>query len=70
MKIVNPVGRTVNTGAEAHFAIEPRACMCSSTGGTSFATTRGSGDHCFHCGCSCGMSSDNAFTARYTVRAS
>ncbi len=38
--------------------------------GGDFSGTRGSGDHCFHCGCSCGMSSDNDFTATFTIRES
>lgn len=70
MKIVNPVGRTVNTGAEAHFEIAPRACMCSSIVQGAFAGARGDKDHCLRCGCNCGMSSDNQFTAKFTVRAS
>lgn len=71
MKVVNPVGRTVDTGVEAHFTIQPKACMCSSTGPAGqFATKRGSNDHCFHCGCGCGMSSDNEFTAKFTIRSS
>lgn len=70
MKVVNPYGRTVSTSMEeTHFAVHPRACMCSWDGGD-YSGTRGSGDHCFHCGCSCGMSSDNDFTATYTIRES
>jgi len=69
MKVVNPYGRTVSTGEEAHFAVQPRACMCSTEGGE-YASERGSGDHCFHCGCSCGMSSDNDFVATFTIRES
>ena len=26
MKVVNPYGRTVSIGEEAHFAVQPRAC--------------------------------------------
>lgn len=69
MKVVNPYGRTVSIGEEAHFAVQPRACMCSTEGGE-YASERGSGDHCFHRGCSCGMSSDNDFVATFTIRES
>lgn len=50
MKRVNPYGRTVNSGLEAH--ITPRACMCGATGGE-YTTARGTTDSCFHCGCDC-----------------
>lgn len=69
MKVVNPVGRTVNTGTEAHLAIQPRACMCAQDQ-YDFIGTRGSGDNCTHCGCTCGMRYDNDFVAQFTFRKS
>ena len=67
MKLINPVGREVNSGVEANYQM--RACMCSSG---LFATAQGD-DSCFHCGCAC--SSDKYFAgndanAYITVRKS
>ncbi|MCE3202821.1 hypothetical protein D3C81_2213130 [compost metagenome] len=54
MKLINPIGRDINSGLEAHF--EPMACMCGSGGGQ-FTGARGNSDSCFHCGCDCTSSS-------------
>ena len=66
-KLINPVGREVNSGAEASY--QTRACMCSSG---MYATAKGD-DSCFHCGCNCSSlkyDSNNDSNAFWTVRSS
>ena len=67
MKVINPVGRDVNTGVEAHASVL-RACMCE-WDEASFAAAKGS-DGCFHCGCNCGMTNGNTQKATITIRKS
>ena len=64
MKVINPIGRP-----KANDGIQPRACMCDIVPGE-FQQTRGSGDGCFQCNCSCGMRYDNRFVAQFTIRES
>lgn len=69
MKLVNPVGRQISSGAEAHF--EPRACMCGTS--TLFTGDRGYKDSCLHCGCDCTSSkygSGNSRNAATTIHRS
>ena len=47
MKIVNPLGKTVNKNDE--LSADPRGCMCSSGANT----TRQNAGSCFICGCQC-----------------
>lgn len=50
MKIVNPIGRIIDTGIEAKYSL--RACICSDTT-TNFSSNR-TGGHCpSSCGCNC-----------------
>ncbi len=70
MKLVNPLGRSVNSELYTGSGTEPMACMCS--GGSAYASARGK-DKCFKCGCSCSnatLASGNSKTAFWTVRKS
>ncbi|RGK43067.1 Apre_1838 family putative sactipeptide bacteriocin [Dorea formicigenerans] len=64
MKRVNPYGRTVSSGLEAH--ITPRACMCGADGGQ-YTGARGSSDSCLHCGCDCTESAYSSGNSRNSL---
>jgi len=50
MKLINPVGREVNSGLEANSLVQPLACVCSNW--DQYVGGKGN-DSCFHCGCAC-----------------
>lgn len=67
MKNINPIGREVCTGTEAHYDL--RACMCSQEFGA--ARDELGADDCMHCGCDCnGNYNYNRNEASTTVRTS
>lgn len=71
MKLVNPVGRMVTSGVEAHYDVTPYACMCGTS--TMFTGARGYKDNCIHCGCDCTSSnygSGNKRNAATTIHTS
>ena len=67
MRVVNPIGRKIETKAAANAVM---ACYCGTD--TTFAVARTPNDKCFHCGCSCDMIdySGTYMHAQVTVRTS
>lgn len=51
MKLINPIGRKVETVINANSLA--RACMCKNDDYNSFSTANTTADTCEHCGCDC-----------------
>lgn len=68
MRIINPIGRKIDTSFAANNVIN--ACMCHTQ--NAFLTARTTADTCGHCGCQCGiiLSDGNFLTASGTNRTS
>ncbi len=61
MRVINPIGRKIDSVAAAHGVA--RGCMCGSW--TNYANSRTTTDNCSHCGCNC--KEEDGDTTRYST---
>ena len=64
MRVVNPVGRKIDSEAAANLV---RACYCGTDSGFAVANTENGPDNCFHCGCSCELVQSGGTEAHASV---
>lgn len=64
MRVVNPVGRKIDSEAAANLV---RACYCGTDSSFAVASTENGSDTCFHCGCACDMISSGNTKAHATI---